>query len=30
MIKELFKEVVGKGLPSDVNSLYASMRSFLD
>ena len=29
MIKELFKEVVGKGLPSDVNSLYTSMQNFL-
>lgn len=29
MIKNLFKEVVGKGLPSDVNSLYRSMQGLL-
>ncbi len=29
MIKNLFKEVVGKGLPSDVNSLYKSMQGLL-
>lgn len=29
MIKELFKAVAGKGLPSDVNSLYVSMQNFL-
>ena len=29
MIKELFKQVVGKGLDSDVNSLYVSMQNFL-
>ena len=29
MIKELFKQVAGKGLPSDVNSLYVSMNNFL-
>ena len=29
MIKELFKQVIGKGLPSDVNNLYVSMQNFL-
>lgn len=29
MIKELFKEALGKGLPSDMNSLYLSMSKFL-
>ena len=28
MIKELFKSAVGKGLPSDLNSLYSSMQNF--
>ena len=30
MIKELFKQVAGKGLPSDVNSLYVSMQNVLN
>ncbi len=29
MVKELFKALAGKGLPSDVNSLYVSMKNFL-
>lgn len=29
MVKELFKTVAGKGLPSDVNSLYNQMQGFL-
>ena len=29
MIKELFKQALGKGLPSDMNSLYLSMSKFL-
>ena len=29
MIKELFKSVAGKGLQSDVNTIYSSMNSFL-
>lgn len=30
MVKTLFKEVIGKGLPSDVNSLYTSMQNLLN
>ncbi|MEE3344001.1 MAG: hypothetical protein VZS44_07925 [Bacilli bacterium] len=30
MVKTLFKEVIGKGLPSDVNSLYMSMQNLLN
>lgn len=29
MVKELFKQVAGKGLPSDANAVYTSMRDFL-
>lgn len=30
MVKELFKMVAGKGLPSDVTRLYQNMRNFFD